>query len=72
MPSSVHRTYGLRPRKPRDYNHRHAMVIHHAMTQYSVKSGLRKFKKKGENAISKEPMQLHLRDTFAQEDFKNI
>jgi hypothetical protein len=47
MTPSVQRRYGLRPRKPPDYCHRHAMVIHHAMTQYSVKSGLRKFKGKG-------------------------
>jgi hypothetical protein len=46
MTSSVQRTYGLKPRKPRDYSHRHAMVVHNAMTQYSVKSGLRNFKEK--------------------------
>jgi hypothetical protein len=65
MTPSVQRTYGLRPRKPRDFSHRHAMVIHHAMTQYSVKSGLRKFKEKGEKAVSQELLQLHMRNTFA-------
>jgi hypothetical protein len=29
MTPSVQRTYDLRPRKPRDYSHRHAMAIHH-------------------------------------------
>jgi hypothetical protein len=53
MTPSVQRTYGLRLRKPRDYSHIHAMYIHHAMTQYSVKSGLKKFKVNGEDAISK-------------------
>jgi hypothetical protein len=72
MTPSIQITHGLRPRKPRDYSHMHAIVIHHAMTQYSVKSGLKKFKEKGENTISKELMQLHLRDTFAPQDSKKL
>jgi hypothetical protein len=48
------------------------MVIHHAMTQYSVKSGLKKLKENVENAISKELMQLHLRGTFAPRDSKKL
>jgi hypothetical protein len=46
MTSSVQRTNGLRPRNPRDYSHIHTYVVHHAMTQYSLKSGLKKFQKK--------------------------
>jgi hypothetical protein len=72
MTPSVQRTYGMRPRKPRDYSHRHTMVIHHAITQYSVKSGSKNFKEKGENAISKELMQLHLRNTFVPQDSKKL
>jgi hypothetical protein len=68
MTPSVQRTYGLRPRKPRDYSHIHAMVIHHATTQYSAKSGLRKFKEKGEKAVSQELLQLHTINTFAPQD----
>jgi hypothetical protein len=68
MTPSVKRTYGLRPRKPRDYSHKHAMIIHHAMTQYSVKSGLKKIKEKGEKAVSQELLQLHTMNTFAPQD----
>jgi hypothetical protein len=42
------------------------------MTQYSVKSGLKKFKEKGEDAISKELMHLHLSDTFAPQCSKQL
>jgi hypothetical protein len=39
--------HGVRPKKPRDDSHRHAMsmVIHHALTQYILtkKGGLKKF-----------------------------
>jgi hypothetical protein len=50
MTSSVQRTHGLRPRKPRDYSHifSHATVLQHAMTQYSLRKGLKKFQKVGE------------------------
>jgi hypothetical protein len=49
MTPSVQRAHGLRPRKARDYSHMfsHAIVVHHAMTQYSLKKGLRKFQKVG-------------------------
>jgi hypothetical protein len=46
MPPSIQRTYGVKTRKPRDCSHRHAMVTHHAMTQYSVKSALKKSRKR--------------------------
>jgi hypothetical protein len=47
MTPSVQRTHGLRPRKPRDYSHMfsHATVMHHVMTQYSLRKGLKSFKK---------------------------
>jgi hypothetical protein len=50
MTPSVQRTHGLRPRKPWDYSHMfsHATVMHHVMTQYSLRKGLRKFQKVGE------------------------
>jgi hypothetical protein len=44
--------------------HSHATIMHHAMTQYSLKKGLKKFQKVGEAAVSKELEQLHMRETF--------
>jgi hypothetical protein len=38
------------------------------MTQYSFKKGLKKFQDKAEDAVSKELMQLHMKDTFAPQD----
>jgi hypothetical protein len=51
MTPSIQRVHGLHPRKPRDYSHMHshATIMHHAMTQYSLKKRLRKFQKIGEN-----------------------
>jgi hypothetical protein len=42
------------------------------MTQYSLKKGLRKFKKVGEEAVSKELKQLHMRDTFTPQHSNNL
>jgi hypothetical protein len=61
MTPSVQSTYGLRPRRARDYSHLHANIVHHAMTQYSLNRWLRKFKVKGEQAMEKELEQLHLK-----------
>jgi hypothetical protein len=74
MTPSVQRTHGLRPRKPRDYSHMfsHATVMHHAMTQYSLRKGLKKFQKVGEEAVSKELKQLHMRDTFAPQNSEEL
>jgi hypothetical protein len=74
MIPSVQRAHGLRPIKARYYSHMflHATVMHHAMTQYSLKKGLRKFQKVGEAAVSKELKQLHMRDTFAPQDSKKL
>jgi hypothetical protein len=68
MTTSVQRTYGIRPRKPMDYRHMHTYLAHYAITQYSLKSGLNNFQKKGEHAVSKEFLQLHMRDTFQPRD----
>jgi hypothetical protein len=67
MAPLIQRVHRLRPRKAREYSHMfsHATVMHHAMAQYSLKKGLRKFQKVGEAAVSKELKQLHTRDTFA-------
>jgi hypothetical protein len=65
---SIQRLHGLRPRKARQYSHLHATLMYHAMTQYSLKKGLKKFKEVGEEAVSKELLQLHMRDTFKPQD----
>ena len=66
---TVKHTYNLRQRKhPRtDYTNRYgfqAKIIHYALTQLSMKHGLKKFKKKGENEVTAELEQLHRRDAF--------
>jgi hypothetical protein len=61
---SIQGVHGLRPRKARQYSHLHATIMHHDMTQYSLKKGLKMFKEVGEEAVSKELLQLHMRDTF--------
>jgi hypothetical protein len=54
MTQSIQSTYGLRPRRARDYSHLHANIVHHAMTQYSLNRGLINFKVKGEQTVEKE------------------
>jgi hypothetical protein len=74
MTPSIQRVHGLRPRKPRDYSHMHshATIMHHAMTQYSLKKGLKKFHKVGEASVSKELEQLHMRETFTSQHSNDI
>jgi hypothetical protein len=74
MTPSVQRTHGLRQRKPRNYSHMfaHATVIHHAMTQYSLRKVLKKFQKVGEESVSKELKQLHIRDTFVPQNSEEL
>jgi hypothetical protein len=47
---------------------RHVNIVHHTMPQYSLKSGLKKFKEKGEAPVSNDRMQLHTKDTFEPHD----
>jgi hypothetical protein len=49
----------------------HATVIHHLMTQYSLRKELKKFQKVGEE-VSKELKQLHTRDTFAPQNSEEV
>jgi hypothetical protein len=74
MTPSVQRIYGPMPRNPRGYIHMyaHATVMHHAMTHYSLRKGLKKFRKVGEDAISKELKQRHTRDTFMPQYSKTL
>jgi hypothetical protein len=65
MTLSIQSTYGLRPRRARDYIHMHANIVHYVMTQYSPNKGLMKFQKEGKKAVEKELEQLHMKETFA-------
>ena len=74
---TVEHTYNLQRRKhPRpDYRNRYGFqvtIIHCALTQLSMKCGLKKFKKKGENAVTVELEQLHRRDTFRPVRTENL
>jgi hypothetical protein len=68
MTPSVQRTYGVRPRKPRDYTHIHTYLVHRTIPQYYLNIGLKKFQKKGEEAVLKEVLKLHMPDTFHPQD----
>jgi hypothetical protein len=52
--------------------HSHATIMHHAMTQYSLKKGLRKFQKVGEEAVSKELKQLQMREMFTPQHSNDL
>jgi hypothetical protein len=51
--------YDLRPRRPRNYSHLHATLEGIAMTQHSMKKGIKLFGQAGVDAVSKELQQLH-------------
>eukprot|EP00957_Ditylum_brightwellii_P156894 11940809-Ditylum_brightwellii.AAC.1 len=39
-------------------------IIHFVLIQYSLKQGLKKFQQAGEDAVKKEFLQLHNKETF--------
>ncbi len=51
--------YGLRPRRPRDYDHLHATLESIVMTQMNLKKGIKEFGQAGVDAVLKELKQLH-------------
>jgi hypothetical protein len=51
--------YDLRPRRPRDYAHLHAILEQTVFTQLSMKRGLTEFGDAGVQAVLKELLQLH-------------
>jgi hypothetical protein len=61
---SVQKVDVMRPRKGQGCSHLHATTVQHAMMQYYLKKGLKKFKKVGKEAVSTEVLQLNMRDTF--------
>jgi hypothetical protein len=56
--------YNLRPRRPRDYGHLHAVLEETVMTQHGIKKGLKLFGDAGVTAVLKELQQLHDRDVI--------
>jgi Reverse transcriptase (RNA-dependent DNA polymerase) len=56
--------YDLRPRRPRDYGHRYPNLEFVAMTQYSIKKGLKEFGRDGAAAVVAEMQQLEDRDVL--------
>jgi hypothetical protein len=57
--------HSLRPRRPRDYSHLHTTLESTAMTQHSLKKGLKAFGAAGTTAVLKELKQLHDRKVLA-------
>ena len=60
---NLRRSRNLRP----EYTNRYvfqATIIHCALTQLSMKRGLKKFKQKDKKAVTVELEQLHRRDAF--------
>jgi hypothetical protein len=47
---------------------RDAEIFHFVMTQFALKTGLKKFKESGEIAVTNELTQLHMIETFAPQD----
>lgn len=62
--------YDLRARRPRDYSHMHTLLSSAIFTQYSIKKGLKKFGKKGVNAVQSELKQLHDRSVLLPKSYK--
>jgi hypothetical protein len=50
----------------------YALITYYVMTQLSMKAGLKRWKGKGEQAVSNELAQLHFRDTFQPLDPKSL
>ena len=48
------------------------LISHHIMTQLSMKAGMKRFKHRGEKAVTTELSQLHFRDTFKPVDSREL
>ena len=74
---TVEQTYNSRQRKHPwpDYTNRYgfqATIIHCALTQLLIKRGIKKFKEKGENAVTAELKQLDRRHAFQPVRTENL
>jgi hypothetical protein len=63
-------THLIHPEAHIDPNY--TLVAHIVMVQYSMKAGMKQFKQRGEDAVSKELSQLHFRDTFEPINLKDL
>lgn len=50
----------------------HANIVHHTLTQYLLKAGLKKFGKVREKAVFKELLQIYLKDTPNPQEASNL
>jgi hypothetical protein len=68
--------HDLRPQKPRDYGHMHVTIEDAieaiALTQCSIKRGLKVFGQDGVDAVTSELNQLHIRKVLKPEDADNL
>ena len=56
--------FQLRKNRKWDYRYRLSSVMHHVMIQVSLKRNTKKLKEKGEKAVSKELLQIHMKITL--------
>jgi hypothetical protein len=64
--------HNLRPRRPRDYSHLHTTLESIAMTQHSMKKGIKIFGDAGVDAVVKELQQLHDRKVLEPKSSKQL
>ena len=66
--STIHPDTHMSLNEGQEWDH----VVHHTMTQLSMKAGLKRWGNKGKQAVSKELSQLHMRDTFIPINSKTL
>ena len=66
--STIHADTHMSLNKGQAWDH----VVHYTMTQLSMKAGLKKWGNKGKQTVSKEVLQLHIRDTFRPINSKTL
>ena len=68
----VQSTFGLKPHQKRDCSFCDAHVIHHVMTQVSLKQGLKKWPKESDAVVNKEMSQMHEKSVFEPTHGDNV
>ena len=66
--STIHPDTHMSLNKGQAWDH----VVQYTMTKLSMKVGLKRWVNKGKQAVSKELLQLHMRDTFRPFNSKNL
>ena len=67
LTTSIQALYGMYHMRniwKQDYIYKFTSVMHHAMTQVSLEIFLKQFREKGEKAVSKEFLQIHMKSTL--------